>query len=95
MRAWLHERLFRRPSREDSLRRRTRDAQHPSGPHLLDVSISSVKPYVNKAGRGEPLAPKKSPGSAPKLDEKATKPLEDDLRERPFVPPFGSAATIL
>ena len=40
--------------------------------------------YVDKAERGEPLAPKKSPGSSPKLDEKASKLLEDDLRERPF-----------
>jgi transposase len=48
------------------------------------VSLSSVKRYANKAGRGESLAPKKSPGSAPKLDEKASKLLEDDLRERPF-----------
>jgi transposase len=48
------------------------------------VSLSSVKRYANKAGRGESLAPKKSPGSAPKLDEKARKLLEDDLRERPF-----------
>jgi transposase len=35
----------------------------------FDVSLSSVKRYVNKAGRGESLVPKKSPGSAPKLDE--------------------------
>jgi transposase len=48
------------------------------------VSLSSVKRYVNKAQRGESLAPKKRPGSPPKLDEKATKLLEDDLRERPF-----------
>src|ERR671929_1632162 len=48
------------------------------------VSLSSVKRYVNKADRGESLAPKKSPGSAPKLDEKANKLLEDDLKERPF-----------
>ena len=48
------------------------------------VSLSSVKRYVDKARRGESLAPKKSPGSAPKLDEKARKLLEDDLRERPF-----------
>ena len=48
------------------------------------VSLSSVKRYVNKAERGESLAPKKSPGSLPKLDEKATKLLEDDLQERPF-----------
>jgi len=51
----------------------------------FSVSLSSVKRYVNKADRGESLAPKKSPGSLPKLDEKATKLLEDDLYERPFV----------
>jgi len=50
----------------------------------FSVSLSSVKRYVNKADRGEPLAPKKSPGSAPKLDEKATKLLEVDLKERPY-----------
>jgi transposase len=50
----------------------------------FSVSLSSVKRYVNKADRKESLAPKKSPGSAPKLDEKARKLLEDDLRERPF-----------
>jgi len=51
----------------------------------FSVSLSSVKRYVNKAERGEPLAPKKKPGSLPKLDEKARKLLEDDLHERPFV----------
>jgi transposase len=50
----------------------------------FSVSLSSVKRYVNKAGRGESLAPKRSPGSAPKLDEKATKLLEVDLKQRPF-----------
>jgi transposase len=51
----------------------------------FSVSLSSVKRYVNKAEQGEPLAPKKRPGSLPKLDEKARKLLEDDLHERPFV----------
>ena len=46
----------------------------------FDVSLSSVKRYVNKASRGESLAPKKSPGSAPKLDDKARKLLEDPDR---------------
>jgi transposase len=50
----------------------------------FSVSLSSVKRYVNKAQRGESLAPKKSPGSTPKLDEKARQLLEDDLHERPF-----------
>ena len=48
------------------------------------VSLSSVKRYVKKAHHGESLAPKKSPGSAPKLDEKATKLLEAELKQRPF-----------
>src|SRR3712207_5750433 len=51
----------------------------------FSVSLSSVKRYVNKAERGESLAPKKRPGSAPKLDEKARKLLEEDLKERLFV----------
>ena len=50
----------------------------------FSVSLSSVKRYMNKANRGEPLAPKKSPGSAPKLDEKAIKLLEEHLKERPY-----------
>ncbi len=48
------------------------------------VSLSSVKRYVNKTDRGESLAPKKRPRSAPKLDEKAMKLSEEDIRERPF-----------
>src|SRR5215211_508318 len=34
MTTWLHEWLFRRPSREDSRCRRTRDLQEPGGPHF-------------------------------------------------------------
>jgi transposase len=52
--------------------------------HIFGVSLSSVKRYVKKAEHGESLAPKMSPGSAPKLDEKATKLLEADLKHRPF-----------
>lgn len=50
----------------------------------FSVSLSSVKRYVNRAKRGDPLAPKKRPGSAPKLQGTARKLLEDDLKERPF-----------
>src|ERR671915_139678 len=50
----------------------------------FSVSLSSVKRYVDKAKRGESLAPKKSPGSPPKLDDKATKLLEEDLKEHPY-----------
>jgi transposase len=50
----------------------------------FSVSLSSLKRYAGKATRGEPLAPKKSPGSAPKLDERARRLFTEDLRERPF-----------
>ncbi len=50
----------------------------------FSVSLSSVKRYADKAGRGEPLAPKKSPGSLPSLDDRAIKLLEENLKERPF-----------
>ena len=51
----------------------------------FSVSLSSVKRYVEKAHRGESLAPKKRPGSVPKLGQKAMRLLEEDLTERPFV----------
>jgi transposase len=51
----------------------------------FSVSLSSVKRYVNKVERGESLAPKKRPGSAPKLDEKARSLLAADLEERPYL----------
>ncbi len=47
------------------------------------VGISSVKRYVATAGAGRSLAPKKRPGSKPKLDEAARKLWKADLRERP------------
>ena len=47
------------------------------------VGVSSVKRYAAVAREGSSLAPKKHPGSKPKLDEAARKLLEADLRERP------------
>ena len=47
------------------------------------VGISSVKRYVAVASEGRSLAPKKRPGSKPKLNEGARRLLEADLEERP------------
>lgn len=47
------------------------------------VSRSSVKRYAKLAQQGQPLAPKKRPGSKPKMDERARRLLEADLQERP------------
>ena len=49
------------------------------------VSLSSVKRYSRLAEEGRSLAPKKRPGSKPKLDERSSRLLEEALRERPFV----------
>ena len=49
------------------------------------VSRSSVKRYAAARREGRPLAPKKHPGSKPKLDVKARKILETDVEERPAV----------
>lgn len=49
------------------------------------VSLSSVKRYVSMARRGEPLLPKRRPGSKRKLDERARKLLAEDVAERPFL----------
>jgi len=47
------------------------------------VSRSSVKRYAKLAEEGRPLAPKKRPGSKPKMDEAARRLLDADLEERP------------
>jgi transposase len=47
------------------------------------VGISSVKRYVASYREGRSLAPKKRPGSKPKLDEGARKLLEANLEEHP------------
>ena len=47
------------------------------------VGISTVKRYAATAREGRSLAPKKRPGSKPKLDEGARRLLEADLEERP------------
>ena len=47
------------------------------------VSRSSVKRYAAARREGRPLAPRKHPGSKPKLDGRARKLLEADVEERP------------
>jgi len=51
----------------------------------FSVSLSSVKRYAKLAEEGRSLAPKKRPGSKPKLDERSRKLLEADLEEHPFL----------
>jgi transposase len=51
----------------------------------FSFSLSSVKRYAKLAQEGRSLAPKKRPGSKPKLDERSRKLLQADLEEHPFL----------
>ncbi len=51
----------------------------------FSVSLSSIKRYAKLAEEGRSLAPKKRPGSKPKIDERARKLLQADLEEHPFL----------
>ena len=70
------------------LRKRIVDAKQRGMPtsevaRTFGVGASTVKRYAATAREGKPLAPKKRPGSKPKLDEAARKLLQADLEERP------------
>jgi transposase len=48
------------------------------------VDRATVKRYCKQLDERGTLEPRKAPGRVPKLDEKATKLLLEDLRERPW-----------
>jgi transposase len=52
----------------------------------FSVSRSSVKRYAKLDEEGLGLAPKKRPGSKPKMDERLRRILEADMEERPAPP---------
>ena len=60
-----------------------RGATKSEAARSFGVSRSSVKRYAKLADEGRSLAPKKRPGSKPKIDERARRLLEADLEERP------------
>ncbi len=51
----------------------------------FDISFASVKRYVSKSRQGRSLSPGKAPGKRPAMDERASRVLEEDLKERPFI----------
>ena len=78
-----HERLLVGPEEEDRRSQRERGTPTAEVAQTFGVGPSTVKRYAAAAREGKPLAPKKRPGSKPKLDEAARKLLEADLEERP------------
>ncbi len=67
----------------DAIERRRMDQSEAA--RTFDVSFSSVKRYLRKFRQGRSLSPGEAPGRCPKIDERARKLLEEDLKERPFV----------
>jgi transposase len=70
------------------LRKKIVDAKQRGMPtsevaRTFGVGASTVKRYAAVAREGRPLAPKRHPGSKPKIDEGARRLLEADLEERP------------
>jgi transposase len=64
----------------EALRRGTTKSE---AARAFGVSRSSVKRYAKLVEEGRPLAPKKRPGSKPKMDESARRLLEADVERRP------------
>jgi transposase len=48
------------------------------------VNRSTVNRYVKRLDEGGSLVPKRRPGKRPKLDERAMRLLEEDLKARPW-----------
>lgn len=70
------------------LRKRIVDAKERDMPtaevaRIFGVGVSTVKRYAATAREGRSLAPKRRPGSKPRLDVATRKLLEADLKERP------------
>jgi transposase len=73
------------------LRKKIVDAKQRGMPtsevaRTFGVGASTVKRYAAAAREGRLLAPKKRPGSKPKMDEGARRLLERDMKERPAAP---------
>lgn len=83
--AWRHTTMN---AYSEDLRQKIVEAAQRGTPKVevaraFGVGVSSVKRYVATAREGRSLAPKRRPGSKPKMDEGARKLLEADLEERP------------
>src|SRR3954468_9808201 len=87
MTQWHHERMN---AYSEDLRRKIIEALRrgmgkSQAARTFSVSLSSVKRYAKLSQEGRSLAPKKRPGSKPKLDERSRKLLQADLEEHPFL----------
>jgi transposase len=78
-----HERILVGPLRKKIVEAKQRGTPTSEVAHSFGVGVSTVKRYASAAREGRSLAPKKRPGSKPKMDEATMRLLEANLRERP------------
>ena len=69
--------------REKIIQALRRGATKTEAARAFGASRSSVKRYAKLVEEDRPLAPKKRPGSKPKMDEAARSLLEVDMEQRP------------
>src|SRR3712207_213145 len=81
--SWLDESLLRRPAQEDHRSPPAGGINKSEAARSFGLGRSAVKRYAKVAEEGRSLAPKKRPGSKPKIYERARRLLEADLEERP------------
>jgi transposase len=74
----LRTKILEAVDREGCLRERGRQ-------DLRSEPLFGQKRYAAARREGRPLAPRKHPGSKPKLDQRATKILEADVEEGPAI----------
>src|SRR5215217_7842327 len=85
--SWRHERIFRRPEREDRRSARTRDGQEPSRPHLLRLAL--LRQTLRQTRRGGSLA---SPQEETRLKTQARRASQQAARRGPQGAPFHHSA---
>ena len=79
-----HESILVGPKKEDRRVGEEGRAQESETARRFGVDRATVKRYCNQLDERGTLEPRKAPGNRPKLDEKATKLLAKDLKERPW-----------
>jgi transposase len=83
--SWRHENPYSKDLREKIVEALGRGMSKSQAASTFCLSLSSLKRYAKLAQGGRSLAPKKRPGSKPKLDERSRKLLQADLEEHPFL----------
>ena len=82
--SWKHEWIFAGTKREKIVESVKKGVPKAETARRFGVDRATVKRYCKQLHERGTLEPRKAPGRAPKLDEKATELLLEDLEVRPW-----------